>query len=203
MATASRRHDGSVPPGPAGRYLGHGERLVAEVRRHPVILVRPFATSLALVVAASFLGVVLTPGDGSHFIDTVLGLVAVGAVLRFGWRLWDWWADRLYLTDQRILEVSGIITRDVASMPLEKVTDMTYRRSLWGRALRYGEMRLESAGQDQALSRLTFVPNPDEFYRTVTSLVSPSLQPGRQSSGESFFHGSEDDDTGPLPRVVL
>jgi hypothetical protein len=37
--------------------------------------------------------------------------------------------------------------------------------------LGYGECILETAGQDQALTKLTHLPDPDDFYRTLTRLA--------------------------------
>ena len=60
-------------------------------------------------------------------------------------------------------------------MPLLKVTDMTYDRSLLGRLAGYGKFMLESAGQDQALSTIDHVPDADTHYRAIcTQLFGPS-----------------------------
>ena len=56
-------------------------------------------------------------------------------------------------------------------MPLRKVTDMTYERSVLGRLLGYGEFIMESAGQDQALSRVPYLPRPDSLYLEVSQLL--------------------------------
>ena len=102
------------------------------------------------------------------------------------------------MTNQRIIEVSGVLTRKVASMPLEKMTDMIYLRTLGGRLLGYGDLIVESAGQDQALSRIRRLPKPDDFYRCVTSLSADLLPvPDEEPPTPDL------DDTGPLPRVVV
>ena len=44
-------------------------------------------------------------------------------------------------TDKRFLLFFGFIRRKVAMMPLLKVTDMTYDRSLLGRIVGYGTFR--------------------------------------------------------------
>ena len=60
-------------------------------------------------------------------------------------------------------------------MPLLKVTDMTYDRSLLGRVVGYGKFMLESAGQDQALSTIDHVPDADTHYRAIcTQLFGPA-----------------------------
>ena len=66
---------------------------------------------------------------------------------------------------------TGIITRKVNMMPLAKVTDMTFQRSPMGRLLGYGEFILESAGQDQALTNVDYLPYPEQLYLEVCGLI--------------------------------
>jgi hypothetical protein len=49
-------------------------------------------------------------------------------------------------------------------MPLSRVTDMAYNQSPMGRVLNYGTFVLESAGQEQALREVHFLPDPRELY---------------------------------------
>ena len=200
---------------PGSRYLAADERIVTDVRRHVIVLFRPFVVTVLALFFAGSIGWVTGPGSGGDVIDLVVGLMALAAAARFGLKAWQWWSDRIVVTDQRIFEVSGVLTRKVASMPLTRVTDMTYRRSLAGRILGYGDLIVESAGQDQALSRIERLPHPDDFYRTITSLVTagiPSLLPDdghdsdRQTNGQMFdgeVYWGDEEDTGPLPRVVV
>jgi hypothetical protein len=65
----------------------------------------------------------------------------------------------------------GIFTHQVGMMPLTKVTDLTFERTLNGRMLGYGTMVIESAGQIQALNRIDFLPDPEEVYEAISELV--------------------------------
>ena len=192
---------------PGTRYLAADERIVTDVRRHVIVLLRPFMITVLALFLAGSIGWVTGAGSGGDTIDLVVGLIALAAAASFGLKAWQWWSDRIVVTDQRIFEVSGVLTRKVASMPLTRVTDMTYRRSLLGRILGYGDLIVESAGQDQALSRIERLPHPDDFYRTITSLVTagiPSLLPedeGQMFDGDVYW--GDEEDTGPLPRVVV
>ena len=56
-------------------------------------------------------------------------------------------------------------------MPLSKVTDLTFERTAIGRALGYGTIIVESAGQIQALNRIDYVPNPQEVYEALSELI--------------------------------
>jgi uncharacterized membrane protein YdbT with pleckstrin-like domain len=182
------------------RYLAHDEQVVLEVRRHPAVLLPPILAAVLVTFLGVVVGVVLTPDSTRDFVDTVCGLVVLFFILRAAWRVWEWWADRVVVTDQRIFEISGLLTRTVASMPVGRVTDMTYKRTVLGRILGFGEVVVESAGQEQGLSSIDHIPHPDHFYRTITSLVTAGL-PAIDEGGSGPYY--DEDDTGPLPRVTL
>jgi uncharacterized membrane protein YdbT with pleckstrin-like domain len=192
------------------RYVAYGESVVLDVRRHVAILLRPSLSTIAVIVVASVIGGVASPDSGGSTVDNVMGLVVLVAVLRWLWTLLQWWLDRVVVTDQRVFEVSGVLTKNVGSMPLWKVTDMTYRRTVPGRIFGYGAMILESAGQEQALDYLNFLPQSDHFYRTVTAQAggtSPrgsSTQEEEQTSPDAEEVAVHDaDDTGPIPPVIV
>ena len=185
----------------AARYLASDEDLELEVRHHLAVLVGPTLAAVGAIAGGAVIGFILSPDQNSDLVDTVLGLLAAFFFLRLGWKLWQWYEDRIYVTTHRVVEVSGVLTRNVASIPLTKVTDMTYRRSVPGRVLGYGELVLESAGQRQAIERIAYIPAPDHFYRTVTSLLAARVSPPTEFTIPPLQ--AEDDDTGPLPRVVV
>jgi len=154
-------------PGGDSRYLSVEEREVLIVRHHVAQLWRPGVPALVLLVAS----LLLSPTSGASGLSNLLWLVTLAFLIRLAWRTWLWYVDSIVVTDKRIFEVSGIITKNVASMPLRMLTDVTYKRSLGGRILGYGTLIVESAGQDQALSRIDYLPEPDHLYQTITTLV--------------------------------
>jgi hypothetical protein len=62
-------------------------------------------------------------------------------------------------------------------MPLAKVTDMSFKRTIAGRMLGYGEFILESAGQDQALTNVDYLPYPEQLYLEVCEMIFPNKNP--------------------------
>ncbi|WP_322759428.1 PH domain-containing protein [Frankia sp. Cr2] len=161
-------------PDPAARddkYLATRERLVIMVRMHWAVLLPIFLQTLGSIVLAILLTILL---NGLN-VDSVIGALpwwfALFMILRMLWRVADWHFDHLMITDKRLLKVSGIFFRKVQTMPLEKVTDLTYNRDPMGRLLGYGEFIVESAGQDQALSKIQFLPRPDRLYLTMCDMM--------------------------------
>ncbi len=102
---------------------------------------------------------------------------------RLTWRVLEWREDWFVVTDRRLLLRTGLVTRRVAMMPLIKVTDMSYSRPPAGRLLGYGEIVIESAGQDQALRRIRHLPDPDVLYLEICDCCSARGPGARAASG--------------------
>ena len=152
-------------------YLLPQERLVAEVRWHFVWLLRPILISLGALLGI-FTVVRILPAWGDDSLGYFVFLfLPVGY---FIWKWLDWWCERLVVTDRRLLMISGVLSRKVAVMPLRKVTDLTFKRPLIGRMFaRYGwgTFIFESAGQDQALRRIPFVPRPRLLFHLLSDEI--------------------------------
>lgn len=163
------RDGAGLPHGPIRQFVLDDERVVLATRLHWARLVEPVGTAgVTLVVIAVAVGL-LRPvvGDGAELLWWLWFVVLARTLVRFaGWHV-EWFVA----TDKRMLLLTGLITHKVAMMPLHKVTDMSYARSLPGRLLGYGEFVLESAGQDQAMRRISFVPQPDRSYRTLCATI--------------------------------
>lgn len=151
------------------RYLLPGEHPVAEIQHHGIVLAKPIGAVLAATALCLWLDISVSDANSG-----VLGYLWILWLGVLGWALWQWieWRHtRVVATDKRIVLFEGWINHKVSMMPLKKVTDMGYERSLLGRILGYGTFVLESAGQDQALSKISFVPDPDDNYRAICSVV--------------------------------
>jgi hypothetical protein len=48
---------------------------------------------------------------------------------------------------------------------------MSFQRTAVGQILGYGEFIVESAGQDQALRNIRFLPHPEQLYLEVCGLI--------------------------------
>jgi len=126
-------------------------------------------------------------------------------------RLRRWSTDRLLVTDQRIVEVSGLIAKRVTSWPYARIHDLGYRRSIPGRLLGYGSLSIETTAPEAPVRVLERVPQPDGFYRDVMEALMEGpmpdmveLDPDEPDEPDEPVARSlvEDAVTGELPRVV-
>ncbi|MGO0577408.1 PH domain-containing protein [Ornithinimicrobium panacihumi] len=151
------------------RYLLDEERPIVATRHHWAKLAEPVGTPLLGVVLAGWIEANLTAETA--VLGQVVWLLWLVLVARAIWRLLEWRNEWFVATDKRLLMTYGLLTHKVAMMPLRKVTDMNYGRSLLGRLLGYGQFVLESAGQDQAMREIQWVPSPDEKYRRICATI--------------------------------
>src|SRR5690349_7696722 len=113
------------------RYLVPTEAIIFMLRRHWLVLVEPIATTIFGLFVVGFLDRQLEGGALRLRDIAILGwLVLLGRLI---WKLIDWHQELFLATDRRLVLLHGIITRKVAMMPMGKVTDMRYDRTVPGR----------------------------------------------------------------------
>jgi hypothetical protein len=148
--------------------LANTEQSIRGGQIHQATMYEPITTALLGLVAV----IVLVPRvNGSPVLVNVLFLGFLVLLGRLAWRWLEWTTTLIFFTGYRIIYVHGIITRQVAMLPIGKVTDMRYDRTPDGMVFGYGKFIIESAGQDQALRIINFVPQPDETYRHIQNLL--------------------------------
>ncbi len=178
------------------RFLLEDESVALEVRRHPAVLAVAVAQTLMVTSLAVTAGYLSGPDTTNDPIDLVTGMAATIAWIRLGWITLRWYMTRIVVTDQRILLVSGIASRSVTGIPLARIVDFTYHRPVMGRLLGYGELILEGANVTHGVGRIDHIPDPDHFYRSVVGLLGGPLK-------ATLVTPTDDEDTGPIPRVVV
>lgn len=186
---------------PAGdrfdRYLLTDERRVLEFTYHWMYLTKPVATFAGALVLGAAL---VAASDGA----TLAWVILVGALVWFGLPLLsaieNRHAVRLIITDSRVVFVEGWLAKRYGMMPLTKITDLTIHEPIIGRILGYGTIIAESAGQDQALTRIHFLPEPLRAWQTISDLlyVQGAGRPGYRRPLPEPFPGPEP--TTPSPR---
>ena len=162
--TPSKRVAKGLPP---------EEKLLWESRRHPLSL---WPWWLGVVALPSVLVNIATTTDLSLKAIVIVGL---SGILAFGVRFWLWYVDRVCITNKRLLTVTGILLVSYKTMPLSKLTDLTVNFSrfstilAWLHLIRepYATLIVESAGQDQALSKVGYVPNGHQVNSLIMERV--------------------------------
>jgi hypothetical protein len=137
------------------------------------------------------------PDEGAgRYTMIAMGAVVVIGVFMLGFRLagmiavivvitrlvvvlarWSFY-ERRYITNRRVIESGGFLGSRISSMPLSRVTDISYSRTIPGELFGYATMRVETAGQDQALGIVRFISEPDHFYEVLINFSAPQTPNG-------------------------
>jgi uncharacterized membrane protein YdbT with pleckstrin-like domain len=153
------------------RSLAVGEQSVEVLHPHWKTLVGPMLAAL-LVVAALLVGEVVIPGGRDAAIERLAAAV-LAIVLLVWWLIYPllrWRTTRYELTTRRMRLRTGVVTRNGSDIPLSRVTDVSFRKSLLDRLLGCGTLVVESAGEHAEII-LRQVPHVERVSSTLFQLV--------------------------------
>jgi hypothetical protein len=169
------------------KNLAPGEEILLRPRYHWVRFVPGAALAALGAVLAAAGGLLPASAAGGAASGATLPLLLVGGVLFLagvlvtaGRALADSF-DEFAVTSLRVIRKSGLFTRTVRQIPLEKVQDVNVRSTVGGRWLSYGDVELQGAGSD---STVVFprILHPEEF-RNVLFTRSPRHAGGTDGLG--------------------
>jgi membrane protein YdbS with pleckstrin-like domain len=150
-----------------------GEQTVMTTRTHVKALVLPFVILFAVAAAGSYLSGVVwdTMWGGRPILRWIaMGisalLVLLGVVIPFlRWYLWTY-----TLTNKRLVEQRGILTRSGRVIPLSRINDVAFEKNLNDRILGSGTLVIHDASETAGLE-LRDIPHIEDVHRTLTTLV--------------------------------
>ncbi len=144
--------------------------MVLHVRTHAKSLVLP---AVALIAAGGLTGVgaALIPyayRPGGQVAVALLGLTL--SVWWAGLPYLRWWTSTYTVTNNRLITRQGILQTSGRDLPLARVNDVAYERSLGDRLLGCGTLRVLTASEAGVVS-LPDVPDVEHVHAVLTELV--------------------------------
>jgi membrane protein YdbS with pleckstrin-like domain len=150
------------------KLMIEGEQTVMTTRTHIKALLVPFVLLIAVAGAGSYLAGSLWEKPILRWLILGVSVVLIlwGSVVPFlRWYLWTY-----TLTNKRIVEQRGILTRSGRVIPLNRINDVAFEKNLNDRMLGSGTLVIHDAS-DQAGLELRDIPRIEDMHRTVTTLV--------------------------------
>ena len=164
------------------RNLLAGEEVLLRPRYHPVRFL-PGALGIVLGVLVALGAVALPTGTASPGVLAGVGAArAAGGLLAIALRALVDSFDEFAITSLRIIKKTGFLTRRVSQIPLDKVQDLRLVATLWGRWLSYGNVEVQSAGEEGPVV-FRRIQDPEAFRNAVFSRrVTPPAAPAAPAS---------------------
>lgn len=150
------------------KSLAPGEQVVLSVRTHWKALAGPVFLLLFVTALAGFATAVLPAGRRHHEGQLAIAAAAALLVLRLTvWPFLQWLNETFTITDRRLAHRAGVVRKTGRDLPLVRVADVSYDRSLWDRVFRCGTLIVQTAGE---AGDIVFddIPHVDEFEAALT-----------------------------------
>ncbi|MGB7980486.1 MAG: PH domain-containing protein [Candidatus Nanopelagicales bacterium] len=180
--------------------LANNEKVVYETHKHWIAPFFATVTGSLFVIGglAALVGTVITD---LSWLDTLLlwgGLLAllVGVVM-VGSAFVAWWSEHYFVTNQKVLKVSGILNKSADGSALEKINDITIEEPLVGRWLGFGTLRVSTAA-DQSDITYTAMRKPMEFRRAILNEKQLFEQQDARTIAEAVLAAQQDPALAPL-----
>jgi uncharacterized membrane protein YdbT with pleckstrin-like domain len=176
------------------KLLAEDEEVVRHLHPHWLTLFWPVVWLLVVVGGASF-GMAVVPAGRQQgvFRMLVLALALVLLLTVVLVPVLRWRTTHYVITTHRLLFREGILARRGRDIGLSRITDVSYRQSLWERIINSGTLTIESAGEGGA-TVLKQIPDSEGVQQLLNLMVEEDADRRAQESagyvGEYYGHRS-------------
>ncbi|MBX7248832.1 MAG: PH domain-containing protein [Caulobacteraceae bacterium] len=139
---------GYEPRGYLKKVLGEDERIHFAVRQHPLFFLRHISWSIIFTVTVFFLVLWLqigvTPGNPAMSLGFLLLIVPLAIIW---WAYLVWKNHAFIVTARRVIQINGVLNKEVVDSLLEKINDVKTDQSLIGQWFDYGDVEILTANE--------------------------------------------------------
>lgn len=136
--------------------LKKDEKVAIMIRPHWFVLVWP----TILTVIGIMLGILI--GSYGYIIPIVLFFYLGYKIVQRNNNLWA-------VTNLRVIDEFGVFSHNSKESPLDKINNVTYKQSIWGRMFGYGNVQIQTAAEIGSTIYYT-VEKPKELKDTITQM---------------------------------
>jgi uncharacterized membrane protein YdbT with pleckstrin-like domain len=142
--------------------LKQNEEVIFKTTPHWIDLIIPGIISIVIIAVSIILYISI---DKAGIIFFLIGLAgAVYFLYKYIERRRDLWI----VTNLRVIDEEGIFSVSCKESPLDKINNVTYFQSLWGRMLGFGDVEIQTAAEMGATT-YHLIASPRELKDAITS----------------------------------
>jgi uncharacterized membrane protein YdbT with pleckstrin-like domain len=151
------------------KLLSANEEILFKTRRHLFVvfghIVKELLILLALGVAWFAIYQWASP-EYSGIFQLLIAAVALIVIISMFLDLLRWSRDSFYVTNRRVIQVSGVLNKKVLDSSLSKINDVILNQSWMGRIFNYGTIKILTA-TEEVVNLLDRINNPMGFKRAM------------------------------------
>lgn len=160
------------------QQLSAGEQIIYVARQHIFVLITNILTELALIALLVAAGVasnmafdtasVMIGGmTASNLILLICVVISVVVLISGLMDYLRWTSEQYVVTDRRVIQVRGVLTKRAIASSLEKINDVEMRQSLLGRMLNFGTIAILTASGEEGVNTMDRIADPVQFKRAM------------------------------------
>ncbi|MCX6258453.1 MAG: PH domain-containing protein [Bacteroidia bacterium] len=142
--------------------LKKDEKVILETKPHWFTLVGPFM----LVLISSVICIVIGIYSGIKIYGILAALAFIAYfIYKIIQRNNNLWA----VTNLRVIDEFGVFSNNTKESPLDKINNVSYRQSFWGKIFGYGNVQIQTAAEIGSTT-YSSVENPKKLKDTITHM---------------------------------
>jgi membrane protein YdbS with pleckstrin-like domain len=143
--------------------LQKGEKILLVTYSSWTTLVGPVLIAL-LGIAAAIL-IVIKAGSAWGWLAAVLG-IGYWFIRYYSWKVNIW-----VVTNFRVIDETGLLSHYAKESPLDKINNVSYDQTIWGRLFNFGHVEIQTAAEVGATDYFN-VQHPKRLKDTITAAQS-------------------------------
>jgi uncharacterized membrane protein YdbT with pleckstrin-like domain len=140
--------------------LRNDEKKLLTVRQHWLVLVLPGVIAV-VVTAAAVAAAVYFPAYW-----WIAAIIAAIFIFNFVWMILQRKTNIWVITNLRVIDEYGVISSHSVESPLDKINNVQFDQSLWGRLFNYGDVTLQTAAE-MGETVYRFLVHPKQVQTTI------------------------------------
>jgi uncharacterized membrane protein YdbT with pleckstrin-like domain len=182
-----------MPKGYIQSMLGEQEVMLYITRQHWFVFLSAILVEITVVIILAGIALVINILIPPTILYSVIVLIIlllvplIGAIRDF----LIWWNREYIVTNRRVIQISGVINKNVTDSSLEKVNDVKMEQSFLGRLFNYGDVEILTASE-LGVNLFRKIGDPVRFKTTMLN------------AKEALERGSvlESEETGDIPAMI-
>ena len=167
--------------------MSEREKVLVLARQHWFILFRSiiFEITLIVIIFAVTITISLIPSTTPFLpIIILVGLLLLIFPIFTGTRdILLWTNHQFIITNRRVMQITGVINKNVIDSSLEKVNDVKMQQSVFGRLFDYGDIQILTASE-LGINVFRRIDNPINFKTSMMN-AKAALENGQVVFGEN------------------
>ncbi|HNP71887.1 MAG TPA: PH domain-containing protein [Kouleothrix sp.] len=155
--------------------LARDEKVLYDGRQHTFVLVGNIITETVLIGVLIAAGVTASTAFANRIalglpvgqlILAGCGLISLFVLISAFFDYLRWNNEQYIVTDQRVIQIRGVLNKDVIDSSLDKINDVELRQSWLGRIFDYGTIEILTAS-DVGINEMRQIAHPLDFKRAM------------------------------------